>query len=404
MIYFFTELFYKLDKISNEWKIKSEYLIIISLMEGQHDEYLFKEILLTAVVNKLSFVCRWLLNHFQYEDEYIVQVLSKSFEVGNNEIIKTLAWKVTRQFYMRHRKILEDKATDIYPAYKCGCHNACKKQVCLLTGKKIIAIEWKGKDRSSIPASFFYFEVKLFSFDDVSKTGNTATGEMKEIMSKITENYGSSTCSLHMPEIDGKIASTMFEQHGNLSLICPSPIKSTNYGFSHKVSQTNCIQLFCKRKGYIPLGEKHFPSIIKDQPTDVLQGHSYLASKPLRIGDKICTDTLTGTLGGFYQIAGTYECFLTCAHVLYSLSTLLKPKDDPSNNKTVKVFLDHQLIKSHCGNAFRWAFNHDDPNKTSVDAGLVMIKPLDFFIDTNDIIRDMHGAPHPASILSILFC
>lgn len=402
MIYFFTELFYKLDRISNEWKIKSEYLIIISLMKGQHDEYLLEEILLTAVVNKLSFVCRWLLNHFQYGDECIVQVLSKSFEVGNNEIIKTLAWKVTRQFYMRHKQILEDKATDIYPAYKCGCHNACTKQVCLLTGKKIIAIEWKGKDRFGMPAAFFYFEVKLFNFDDVCKTGNTATGEMKEIMSKITDNIGSSTRSLYMPEIDGKIASTMFEQHRNLSLICPSLMKSTNYGFSHKVSQTHCIQLFCKRKGYIPLGEKHFPSIIQGHPTDVLQGQSYLASNPLRIGDKICTDTKCGTLGGFYRIAGTFECFLTCAHVLHSLSTLLKSKDDPSiNDRKIEVFLDSS--KRHCGNALRWVFNHDDPNKTSVDAGVVMIKQTDFFIDTNDIVRDIHGAPHPASSLSILF-
>ncbi|XP_052090438.1 uncharacterized protein LOC127727061 [Mytilus californianus] len=395
------ELFYKLDEITIEWKMKSEYLIIISLMNAHHESLLFKEILLTAVENKLSFVCRWLLSHFQYEDECIVQVLSKSFEVGNNGTIKTLAWKVTRQFYKKYKKLLDDNAIDIYPAYKCECHNACTKKVCLLTGKKIIAIEWKGNERSCMPAAFFYFDIKLFSCDNVCKTGNAATDEMKDIMSKISDNNGSSSSSLLMNQIDGQIASTMFEQHRNLSLICPSFMKSTNYGFDHKVSQTFCIQLFCKRKGYIPLGENHFPSIIKGQLTDVLQGHSYLASTPLRIGDKIGTDTMCGTLGGFYRIAGKFKCFLTCAHVLYSLPTLLAPKDDPSYDEEIKVFLDRQKSKSHCGDVFRGVFNHDDPNKTSVDAGLVIIKPSDFFIDPNDIVRDINGAPHPASSLKL---
>lgn len=273
--------------------------------------------------------------------------------------------------------------------------------VCLLTGKKIIAIEWKGNERSCMPATFFYFDVKLFSCDNVCKTGNAATGEMKDIMSKISDNYGSSSRSLLMNQIDGKIASTMFQQHRNLSLICPSFMKSTNYGFDHKVSRTFCIQLFCKRKGCIPLGENHFPSIIKGQLTDVLQGHGYFASTPLRIGDKIGTNTMCGTLGGFYRIAGKFKCFLTCAHVLYSLPTLLAPKDDPSYDEEIKVFLDPQQSKSHCGDVFRGVFNHDDPNKTSVDAGLVIIKPSDFFIDPNDIVRDINGAPHPASSLKL---
>ncbi|CAC5418222.1 PCSK5 [Mytilus coruscus] len=398
---FINELFYALDNQSNEWDIKSEYVIISSLMRNHHEQYLDQEILLVAVENKLSFVCRWLLSHFHYDDECIVQVLSKSFEVGNNDIIKALAWKVTRQFYRKYQDILDKNSKDIYPAYKCECHNASTEKICLLTSKKLIAIEWNSNFLPNIPSTFLNFEITIFSYDDICDSMHEEEGEMKDIMSKIKKQFGSSSYSLQMQQIDGQVASKLFKQHRNLSLICPSLMKSTNYGFAHRVLQTQCIQFFCQRKGYIPLGETHFQANIKGIPTDVLQGHGYFASTTLRIGDKIGTQTTCGTLGGFYRIAGKYKCFLTCAHVLYSLSTLLAPKDDLCHDDEVEVFWDPQQGNRQCGDAFRGIFKHDDPSRTSVDAGLVMIKSQDFMIDHNDILRDINGAPQPSSSLGL---
>lgn len=130
-----------------------------------------------------------------------------------------------------------------------------------------------------------------------------------------------------------------------------------------------------------------------------MQGHGYFASTTLRVGDKIGTHTTCGTLGGFYRIEGKFECFLTCAHVIYSLSTLLAPKDYLCHDVKVEVFLDPQQSNQQCGDALRKVFKHDDPSRTSVDAGLVMIKSPDFMIDHNDILRDVFGAPQPPSCL-----
>lgn len=374
-------------------------------MRYHHEQYLDQEILFVAVENKLIFVCRWLLSHYHYNDECIGQVLSKSFEVGNNDIIKALAWKVTRLFYRKYQDNLDKSAMDIYPAYKCECHNVSTEKICMLTSKKIIAIEWNSNCLPNIPSTFLNFEITLFSYDDVCNSIHEEEGEMKDILSKINEQFGLSSYSLQMQQIDGKVASTLFKQHRNLSLICPSILKSTNYGnrSDHRVLQVQCIQLFCQRKGYIPLGETHFPANIQGIPTDVLQGHSYLASTTLRIGDKIGTQTTCGTLGGFYRIAGKYKCFLTCAHVLYSLSTLLAPKDHLCHDDEVEVLWNPQQSNRQCGSAFRGIFKHDDPSRTSVDAGLVMIKSSDFMIDPNDILRDVNGAPQPSSSLGKAF-
>lgn len=286
-------------------------------MRNHYEQYLDQEILLVAVENKLSFVCRWLLSHMYDEDESIVRSLCKSFEMGNNDTTKALAWKVTRQFYKKYQDILDKNAMDIYPAYKCECHNASTEKICLPTSKKLIAIEWNSNFLPNIPSTFLNFEITIFSYDDICNSNNEEEGEMKDILSEINKQFGSTSYSLLMPQIDGKIASTMFKQHRHLSLIYPSPMKSTNYSLGHRVLKTQCIQLFCQRKGYIPLGEIHFQAEIKDIPTDILQGHGYFASTTLRVGNKVGTQTTCGTLGGFYRIEGKFKCFLH-VHTCYT--------------------------------------------------------------------------------------
>ncbi|XP_071154186.1 serine-rich adhesin for platelets-like isoform X3 [Mytilus edulis] len=397
------EIFFSFDECSNTYNIQSEYLIISSLMKHQYDQHLDQDILLLAVENKLACVCRWLLSHFHYEDECIFQVLSKSFEIGNNDIIKALAWKITRQFYKKFKVILDKKAIDIYPAFKCECHNILTRseEKCLRASNKLIAIEWNGNNLPKIPSTFLNFEVKFFSFDEFSS--HNEEDEMKDIMAAIRKTIGLSSYNLSMQKkINGEEASIVFKQHRNLSLICPTIIKSKNYGSDHNLLQMHCIQLFCHRKGYIPLGENHFPSTINGLPTDILQGYGFFASTTLRIGDKIGNKTTCGTLGGFYRFGGKLKCFLTCAHVLYSLSTLLAPKDDMCQNEEVDVFLDPvQSSPRVCGSAIRGVFKHDDSSRTSVDAGIVMIESPDFIIDPSDILRVINGPPQSPSVLGI---
>ncbi|OPL33369.1 hypothetical protein AM593_03721, partial [Mytilus galloprovincialis] len=261
-------------------------------------------------------------------------------------------------------------------------------------------LQMKYHQRLQIPTSSSN-ETVNGNFDEFSSRNEE--DEMKDIMAAIRKTIGPSSYNLSMQKkINGEEASTVFKQHRNLSLICPTIIKSKNYGSDHNLLQMHCIQLFCHRKGYIPLGENHFPSTINGLPTDILQGYGFFASTTLRIGDKIGNKTTCGTLGGFYRFGGKLKCFLTCAHVLYSLSTLLAPKDDMCQNEEVDVFLDPvQSSPRVCGSAIRGVFKHDDSSRTSVDAGIVMIESPDFIIDPSDILRVINGPPQSPSVLVI---
>jgi hypothetical protein len=67
-----------------------------------------------------------------------------------------------------------------------------------------------------------------------------------------------------------------------------------------------CIQLYCKQKGILPLGENHFPDSIHGVPTDVIDGEACFIFN-MRIGDKIGQQSTVGILGGFINHLGS-EC------------------------------------------------------------------------------------------------
>lgn len=107
------------------------------------------------------------------------------------------------------------------------------------------------------------------------------------------------------------LAKELFKTHSNLTMICPSAFKSKGFGSKeHTVTDIDCISLFCRLKGIIPIGEPHFPLKINGFQTDVLEGTSYLTSA-FHIGDQICnSEKETGTLGGFVKYYG-FDTFLT---------------------------------------------------------------------------------------------
>lgn len=363
-----------------------------------------KEVLHLAVIHKMSMLCRWLLANFSYDDNCLAHVLSKSLAIGSNDVIKVISWKITREFYKRFKRNLNEKIVDLYPAYQCHCHCLTKGQQCLHVSKKLIVIESLAENINGIPDTFCNFKTTIFKYSNINESSNTPQTEMKAILKMMSDLNASNSYSMFVSKVNGHVASSLFQQHRNLSLICPSNMKSSGYSSQHIVVPTSvCVQLFCHRKGIIPLGDNHFPTNIRGVPTDVLQGRGHFASTTLRVGDKIGTTTSCGTLGGFYHYFGRYECFITCAHVLLGLSKLIVPLDDMSHNNPVDVIFNQQQGNQICGNLIRRVFNHDDPSSTSIDAALVDIKSPDFKIDENDIIRDNSGSARRCECLGKRF-
>lgn len=389
----FSDLFYQKDDSLNLSKIKPEFLIILSLIECQNKIFFYEEeVLHSAVINKMSMLCRWLMSNFSFDQNCLTQALYKSYEIGYNDTIKALSWKITREFYKKYEQSLKNNIIDIYPAYQCQCHNLAQGQKCLLVSKKLIVIECIGEKTDVTPYTFWNFKLSYFENSKKDESSMKPRYEMEEILQKIAHLSEPSSYSIFLPTLDGHVASSLFKKHRKLSLICPSTIKSSGYGQKHTILACKCVQLFCHRKGIIPLGENHFPRNILGIPTDILQGRGQFASTKLRVGDKIGTATQQGTLGGFYDYLG-HKCFLTCAHVLLGLNELTAPLDDSSRNRQVDVMLDPQQGQQICGKLIRRIFSYGDPGSTSVDAALVLIESHTFNIDQKDMIRDNNNAP-----------
>lgn len=400
-----SDLFYFNEEDSNTLKPRSEYVVLTTFLKNRLRAELVQESLAVAIQNKKYCLCRWLLTNYAYDEEFLANMLNKAYNIGNFETIKSLAWTLTRRFYQKFKTVLNESALDIYPAFRCECQSSPAEISCLLKSKKMIVIEKNREIVVNIPDRYMNFEVTVFISDDSGsdETSKTQKHETGEILSKVRDLFGTNSHYLKMQTLDGDTASLLFKQHNKLSLICPSQLRSSNYGTNHTVEQIQCIQLYCERKGIIPLGEKHFPKTIKGIQTDVLQGRCHLAATTIRVGDRIGTLQTCGTLGGFYRYAGKFECLLTCAHVLYSLPTLLAPPDHMCHDQGVDVLWDPAQNKRQCGVVIRRIFKHDDPSTTSVDAALVFINSADFAIDPNDIVLDINGASQSTGYLGILY-
>lgn len=131
-----------------------------------------------------------------------------------------------------------------------------------------------------------------------------------------------------------------------------------------------------------------------------MEGCPVLATR-LQIGDKVgTTDSLgqfksKGTLGGFINHFG-FHCFLTCAHVVFDLETLLGRISNDIDNKGIDVFTpsSYNAMPIHCGRVLRRVFEHSDKDKTSIDAALVCI-PRGVTVDPQHCIVDHFGFSRP---------
>lgn len=172
--------------------------------------------------------------------------------------------------------------------------------------------------------------------------------------------------------------------------------------------EKQCVHIFCRAKGLIPVGENHFPKSFCKLPTKVIQGSPEFMTK-LRVGDMIGTDVRTGTLGGFVKVRGD-TTFLTCLHIFMNAEELDAVNISLIDDSPVLIkwypagvtSADSGKSPFVCGKIRDIAFITDNYGTTSIDAALVKVKkhieicPQDYLASCNqNISYDKIGLRSP---------
>lgn len=364
-----------------------EFLHMCELRKKYSSTKLPSDFLTEAIIKGKEIRVRWLLSNFDFQN-----ILGKEFqtalEVNNTRMAKTLAWRITNTFFVKYRNIFNLVKFRIWPGFRCSCNS---KDVPLICSNQFEIIIKSVNSVNHIPVEFEGFQVRQLSYEKEGK-------EAKIVTNSLSKYWKSEACCDNIL-IPGKEAESLFDNHSNLSLICSSIMKSAGMPNNQRIESVPCIQLHCTVKGVIPVGEKHFPSIVCKYPTDVLEGAPLLATE-IKIGEIVGTlDPLTrnlksqGTLGGFINHYG-FPCFLTCAHVVCDLKNLIGRISNDIDNEGIAVFKGSPppVLNTpvQCGRVMRRVFEHSDKDKTSIDAALVNIIP-GVSVDPKESIHGMFG-------------
>ncbi|VDI06723.1 Hypothetical predicted protein [Mytilus galloprovincialis] len=365
--------------------ILSEFERIYSNKSKKHceDRLLMQNILTEASTNRYHILLRWVIAHMKENDMTVDDMkgtLDIAIEKNDKDIAKAIAWYITREFFVKFANQLKD-ATDIFPGIRCSCRGSLVLDCSFCTNERVIIILTRTaiKEKPDIYHGFTIEEVN----PDLS---NSVDSEAVTISNLLSSEYTNSYfLKVNLPQ---KSVENIFNRHSNVTLICSSVLMSKSFDKVHAVQERICIHLYCKKKGIIPLGEDHFPTSIHGIPTDIIEGNISFITK-LRIGETIGPQTSIGTLGGFVKYMD-FDCFLTCAHVMYDLQTLLSSSYDFSRLLGAKAFCHSAQGLIDCGKVIWRTFDHDDKLKTSIDAALVMMQNNATF-DQNDFILDRYG-------------
>ncbi|CAG2225354.1 unnamed protein product [Mytilus edulis] len=98
--------------------------------------------------------------------------------------------------------------------------------------------------------------------------------------------------------VSSKFANQCFNSHSNLISIVPSFVRSKNFQTDrHQLKIEKCQTFTCKVKGFIPLGDQHFPHSVKAVDgsivqTDIIEGNVNFTN--LMVGDHIQSTTMSG--------------------------------------------------------------------------------------------------------------
>lgn len=327
-----------------------------------------------------------------YDHEVLSTVLINSEKTEDNVIqdpdlshILQDSSMIIKQFCELFSVILAD--ANVWIGVKCTCdttiHNQYEGVPCR-KGDCTIVIEKDDLDTSDFVFPNQFLGLKTLYVNTTASRDNETATIAKKMMEFPCRSPN---------KVPGTVAKELFKQHSNLTMVCPSNFKST--GFNSKNAELhgiNCIQLFCKIKGIIPIGEFHFPSTIDGVTTDVLEGTSQFSSV-VHIGDKIYNEQNNiGTLGGFVKYYGI-DTFLTCSHVIFGKNDFFKLQNKDIHfkchtisNKDVPepvecVLIRHSLkydqqekdMQVDAKTAHRSNLQ-DNPDETSIDAALLLIE------------------------------
>ncbi|XP_062585775.1 uncharacterized protein LOC134247415 [Saccostrea cucullata] len=181
------------------------------------------------------------------------------------------------------------------------------------------------------------------------------------------------------PSLSSKALDDLFQNHSNITLLNMSGVRSSGFETSKcTIERTNCVVIHCQVKGFIPFGEMSFPKVIEGHTVDVREATCKFALDPLRIGMKIANHNRNGfgTLGGFIDSTGTFnKVFLTCAHVVCPIATLLQADFTIETGRQEERVFDGTDGNENgpVGVVEKVSFQLNDLSKVSVDAALVGI-------------------------------
>lgn len=312
--------------------------------------------------------------------------LAKSVDSGNHTLVNIIrsyianhSSQILAEFRDRYKDTLKDAT--VWMGTECSCDKGDTRkyeaEMCEQP-KPLFIVE---DDDELITEKF---DEKFYGFLIKAVTVNTSRkNESKKVAQRIIPE------SQHqLDRVPTSVAKRLFKNHSNLTMVCPSAYKSKGFGTDKFViDKIDCINLFCRRKGIVPIGEQHFPLKINDMQTNVLEGTSYLTSA-VHIGDKIYnSNEEIGTLGGFVKYYGI-DTFLTCAHVIFGKSNIsnLQTKDihfnchtirNDNKKEPVKCTLIRHILKYDTEES---DMEEDDieakesNEETSIDAALVFIQ------------------------------
>ncbi|CAC5388556.1 unnamed protein product [Mytilus coruscus] len=326
------------------------------------------------------------------------QLLIYAIKLKNTNCAKAVAWEITRRF---SSSVLITQYHDIWPAFQCACktNNTLVDVSCSANMSKVVIVAEVKKGETVLS--------RICSFHGIPIIYKEVNGQSKEAMCIVKHVYGLEVANTPLSTIKGVSsgdAKKYFAKHSKLSMFSKSHLKSKGFGHEHhKFECVPCIQLFCRAKGLIPIGESHFPEQISSIQTDILEGYpQFNAQSDIRIGAQIMVPTVQvnqqnrpshqqaginteeiipldkrcGTIGGFLRYHGE-DAFLTCAHVICDWKSLVQAKSGidihdnpvtifcPSVNSSGKMF--------PCGQLAGLAFPPDQGMGSSVDAAIVRI-------------------------------
>lgn len=315
-------------------------------------------------------------------------VLDRAINMHCRNTLKVVTLRIIKEFFQEHKTVL-DKETRMWIGTECECETTKIKGyedcLCFSSKPKIIIERDQSKFLdSTIQKLFSGFSTKIIDLIESNST------EASVVADQILKTPNARLIEGNIP---GKIAKTLFEEHSNLSIIYPSSMKSKGFKNpgSHITEELKCINLVCKVKGFVPVGETHFPLKVEGVQTDVLEGATHFLGT-LRIGDVVENmDTRSnGTLGGFVKYYGL-NAFLTCAHVVFgneNVHSVTKEEIHHSNchmmsginsSGPTECILIRHVFKN----------NNTNPSETSIDAALAVINNGD--ISMFNIAEDGQG-------------